>query len=164
MVADRDDADAHSACLQHGGSAGCGFVWSCSDRGDAGRSQVGEGVVQCCGAEVHGVVVGQRHARDAHLSEPLGRDGRCAEGEALTRSPDALATIRDAALEVDQELVGLARQRLQVSRQQRVPWVGSEPLGHAATEHRVAREREPNRHGREGNAGVLGGDSPRCTP
>jgi hypothetical protein len=57
---------------------------------------------KCFGAEIHGVVVGERHAGDAQLRESLGSDRRRPE-EAVRRFSNALAAIRDTALEIEEE-------------------------------------------------------------
>jgi hypothetical protein len=74
--------------------------------------------LQCVGTEVPGVVVGKGHAAHAHFRESLGCHRRRTEEEPLLQVTDALAAIRDTALEVEDEQVGAPRDLLEASGQQ----------------------------------------------
>jgi hypothetical protein len=57
-------------------------------------------------AEVHRVVIGERHAVHTQRREHLRRDGRCTEEERLAGSGPRFAPLGDTALEVQHEQVG----------------------------------------------------------
>ena len=108
---------------------------------DAGFAQVGERVEQRLGAVVERVVVGKRDAVDADVHERLHRLRRSAEVE---RFGHRLATIRDAALEVEDAQVGGACEFADLGRDERLGRSLLQLQRNAAAEHRVAGKCKPH--------------------
>jgi hypothetical protein len=92
------------------------------------------------------VVVRERHAVDAQLGEALCGNRRRAKEERLARHLDRRAAVGHAALQVDHEQIGRARDLRQRRMHQRRPRIALQSLRHAATEHRVPGQGERHRH------------------
>jgi hypothetical protein len=143
MVGGADHRQAQPGGGQHAGRAGRGGVGAGADPGDAGGAQVLERVEERLATVVERVVVGERHAVDAHRGQQLGGDRRGPEEERLARRRPALPAVGDAALEVEHEQVRLRRggEHLGVERRaaRAIDRVGDHPA-----EHRVAGQRDPH--------------------
>ena len=109
------------------------------DGGDPGCVQVGERVEQSLGSVVEGVVVRERDAVDSEPYEHLGRLRRGAEEKSFARVGPGSAAFRDAAFEIENEEIALARGCKHVVGEQRAGTPLGDRLGHRSAEHRVAR-------------------------
>ena len=143
VVGGGDDREAMLARRDGARRSRAGLVRAGSDAGDAGRLEVVERVQQRLRAVVERVVVGERHAVDADAREQLGRERGRAEEERLPGRRPPLAARRDAALEVEDEQVGLVRDRHHVVVERRTPGA-LDLLSHRPPEHRVSRQRDPH--------------------
>ncbi len=140
MIRDADDREPEAVGFQHDGRARPLDVRSRSDDADAGGVEVRERVEERVGAEVERVVVGERHAVDAEVDERPRRPRRCSEVKDRSRRRSAAGG--DAAFEVEDDEVRTADDLDELRREQRIRTDGLESLRDAATEHRVAGERE----------------------
>jgi hypothetical protein len=111
---------------------------------DPGPVEVTQGVEQRLGAEVQRMVVRERHAPDDEIDKRLHGAGWSPEEERLVRIGPRVASIRDAALEVEDEQIGLAADGRDGRRDQRLGRLGREPFADHAAEHRVTGERDPH--------------------
>ena len=113
---------------------------ACTDNSDPGRVEVRERVEQRIRPEIEHMVVCEGDAVDTEPGQRLRRPGRGAEVE---HSPGGrLPSRRDAAFEVEHEEIGFADDLHQLRREERVARVVHESLADAASEHRVACQRE----------------------
>jgi hypothetical protein len=88
---------------------------------------------------VEHVVIRERYAVDSQVGERLDRRGRRAERETLRRG---LAALRDAALEVEHDEVGVPDDLRELGVDERLRRPAPERLGDLPPEHRVAGERD----------------------
>ena len=142
MVRDPDDADSTTTPFENGRNTGGGLVDTCADPGDPSVGQVSKRVAQRLGPEIKGVVVSKSDAVHAKELENLGGDGWGPEEERFPRVGPRPPTVRDRALEVEDEQVRFMGSGYDLVGEERVGTCHSQPLGDFATEHRVTRERE----------------------
>ena len=105
------------------------------------------------------VVVGQREAVDAEVCECLRGPGPSAEVEDPPRR--RLAARGDAALEIEDEEVGLPNEVDELRREERARGLRPQPLGDPAPEHRVAPERELHGSRRRSSSAGINTSIPR---
>ena len=140
MIGEAECADPNTSGSQHDWSAGRGEIRSRADARDPAPFEVDERVEERFGSEIERVVVRERYAVDAEVGERIDRGGRRAEVEHPPRR--RRAALGDAALQVEDADVGLADRRHDLRSEERRRRCRREPLGDAAAQHRVARERE----------------------
>ena len=107
MIGDPDDADPRATALQDGGRTGDGLVVARADPGDSGIGEMSKGVAQGIDAEVKRMVVGERDAIHAQPLQHLSRNRRGSKEERFSRVGPGTSSIRNRALEIEQEEVRL---------------------------------------------------------
>jgi hypothetical protein len=144
MVAAAQHGQPEAVRLQHRCGPRLLDIAPCADPVDSRRRQVLERVEEGLCPEVERVVVRERHAVDAQPLQDLGRGGRRAEEERLARVGPRRPTLRDAALEVEDEQVGGARECNDLVGDEVAGAVGSDRLRDPTAQHRVSRQCEPH--------------------
>jgi hypothetical protein len=138
MIRDGDDGEPEALRLEHDGGTRRLAIRAGADGRDPRGLYVVEGVEERLRSEVECVVVGKRHAIDAEVRERLDGDGRRPEVEDASR--ERFAALGDAALQVEDEEVGLARDGDELRRHRRLRRLRLEPLRDPPPKHRVACE------------------------
>jgi hypothetical protein len=145
VVGERHHRQPHTGRIEQDRPAGVFDVDSGADPPDACCSQVVEGVEECLGPEVEGVVVGQGYAVHAQEREHLGGDGRGAEEERLGRVGPGHAPGGDATFQIDDAEIGFPKGVNHLGGEQGGGRRRRQGLGDAAPQHRVSGEGEPHR-------------------